>query len=168
MQPGFAESRLKKMQERGLAETEKLEKIRSSWSRINDNDLRHRATLADYLGKSVSPIAVKFLLSIHVNPKVFADNVLKDQEKIIRFFKSMPTSYCLVQLAFYREMQKTRKVQPNDLNDIMSLSIAIPYSDIVVTERMWQTAIIQAKLNELRPTFVLKSTKELASILEPD
>lgn len=63
-------------------------------------------------------------------------------------------------------MQKTRKIQPNDLNDIMSLSVAIPYSDVVVTEGMWQTAIIQTKLDKLRPTLVLRSEKELASILE--
>ena len=83
MQSGFAESELKKMQERGLAETEKFEQIRSSWSRIKDNDLRRRATLADYLVKEINPIAVKFLLSIHVNPEVFANKVLRDREKII-------------------------------------------------------------------------------------
>jgi hypothetical protein len=65
-------------------------------------------------------------------------------------------------------MQKMRRVQPNDLNDIIGLSIAIPYSDVVVTETMWQTAIIQARLNELRPTLVLRSAKELAPILGPN
>jgi hypothetical protein len=165
MKSGFAESELKKMQEQGLAEVEKFEQIRSYWARIKDNDLRRTATLADYLVNEISPIAVKFLLSIHVNPEVFAGKVLTDEEKIIRFFQSMPTSYCLVQLAFYRDMQRMRKIQANDLNDIMSLSIAIPYSDVVVTETMWQAAIIQARLNELRPTLVLRSAKELAPIL---
>jgi hypothetical protein len=165
MQSGCVESELKKMQEQGLAEAEKFEEIRSSWSRIKDNDLRRTATLADYLVKEISPIAVKFLLSIHVNPDDLAGKVLTDREKIIRFFQSMPTSYCLVQLAFYRDMQRMRKIQANDLNDIMSLSIAIPYSDVVVTETMWQAAMIQAGLNELRPTLVLRSAKELAPIL---
>jgi hypothetical protein len=165
MQSESVASEWKELQERSIAETEKFERIRSSWSRIKDNDLRRRATLADYLVKEINPIVVKFLLSIHVKPEVLADKVLRDQEKIIRFFQSMPTSYCLVQLAFYRDMQKMRKVQPNDLNDIMSLSIAIPYSDVVLTETMWQTAIFQAKLNELRPTVVLRSAKELTPYL---
>jgi hypothetical protein len=165
MQSESVASEWKELQERSIAETEKFEQIRSSWSRIKDNELRRRATLADYLVKEINPIVVKFLLSIHVNPEVFADKVLRDQEKIIRFFQSMPTSYCLVQLAFYRDMQKMRKVQPNDLNDIMSLSIAIPYSDVVLTETMWQTAIIQTRLNELRPTVVLRSAKELTPFL---
>ena len=158
----------KTLQERSIAETEKFEQIRSSWSGIKDNDSRRRATLADYLVKEINPIVVKFLLSIDVNPNIFADRVYTDQGKIIGFFQSMPTSYCLVQLAFYRDMQRMRRVQPNDLNDIVGLSIAIPYSDVVVTETMWQTAIIQARLNELRPTLVLRSAKQLAPILGPN
>ncbi len=65
------------------------------------------------------------------------------------------------------DMQRAR-IQTNDLNDIMSLSIAIPYSDVVVTETMWQTAIIQTEINRLRQTRVLRSVKELPPILEPN
>jgi hypothetical protein len=64
-------------------------------------------------------------------------------------------------------MQAERRIQPNDMHDIMSLSIAVPYSDVVITERMSQTAIIQTKLDVLYRTHVLKSVKELAPILGP-
>jgi hypothetical protein len=65
---------------------------------------------------------------------------------------------------YQNDMQ--RRIQPNDLHDILSLSIAIPYSNVVVTERMWQSAIIRTKLDKLYGTVVLKSTKQLAPILE--
>ena len=167
MELGFDQPMIKKMHKDSMATAKKLEHMRSLESRtIRDNDLRRRITLAKYLFSAVNPKVVAFLVSIHVDPDVFADRVLTSQEKIIQFFKSMPTSYCLVQLTLYRDMQRTRKIQPNDLNDIVSLSIAIPYSDVVVTERMWQTAIIQTKIHELRPTIILSSAKELAPILE--
>jgi hypothetical protein len=169
MEHGLALSQLKKMQKDSMATAKKLEQMRSLESRnIRDNALRRRVTLVKYLVTVVNPKVARFLLSIDVDARIFADRVLKDQERIIRFFQSMPTSYCAVQLTLYRDMQRMRRVQPNDLNDIMSLSIAIPYSDIVVTERMWQRAIIQTKLNELRPTLVLRSAKELAPILGLD
>jgi len=169
IEQGLDHPETKNMQKDSMETAKKLEQMRSLESRtIRDNDLRRRVTLANYLVTVVNPKVVKFLLSIRVNPKIFADEVLSDQEKIIRFFQSMPTSYCAVQLTLYRDMQRTRKIQPNDLNDIMSLSIAIPYSDVVVTETMWQRAIIQTKLSELRPTLVLRSAEELGPILELD
>ena len=166
MEIGFAQSELMELRANERATTEKLEQIRSSLqSRIKDNDLRRRVTLANYLITEINPEVVKFLLSIDVDPKIFANKVLTDLERLTRFFQKMPTSYCTAQLTLYRDMQRMRRLQPNDLNDIMSLSIAIPYSDIVVTEKMWQRAIIQTKLNELRPTLILKCAKELAPIL---
>ena len=167
MEFGIGQSQLKEMQERSMMIAEELEQIRSSESlRIKDNDVRRRAAMANYCVTVINPKLIKFLTSIHVDPEIFAEKVLTDQESAVRFFQSMPTSYCIVQLTFYRDMQRTRKIQPNDLNDIMSLSIAIPYSDVVVAERMWQTAIIQTKLDKLYSTIVLKSAKELAPILE--
>jgi len=65
-------------------------------------------------------------------------------------------------------MLKERKVSPHDLNDIMSLSIALPYCDVVVAERMWQSIILQSKLHRLRSvsTQILKSVHELGPILK--
>jgi hypothetical protein len=90
---------------------------------------------------------------------------LANKTKVIQFFQSMPTSYCLVELLFYRNMQSQRMVDPNDLNDIMSLSIALPYTDVVVTEKIWHTAILQTKLDRLRPTRVLRTPSQLIPLL---
>jgi len=166
MERGFDKSELRRRQEEAMATTEKLEQIRlTGQSQIRDNDLRRRVAIVEYFLKVINPKVITFLLSMNVDPRAFRA-VLRNRRRIIRFFQSMPTSYCLVQLSHYRDMQRKRKIDPNDLNDIMSLSIAIPYSDVVVTETMWQTAIIQTKLNELRPTLILRSVKELGPILD--
>jgi len=167
MQSGLNESRLKKEQERSKKVVEELEQIRSSESsRIKDNSLRRRVAMANYFRSVINPKLCTFLMSIGSDPYILANKVLTDQKSTIRFFQSMPTSYCLVMLTFYRDMQRARRIASNDLNDIMSLSIAIPYADVVVTERMWHTAILQTKLDRLYQTVVLKSAKDLSPTLE--
>ncbi len=165
LEHGFGEEQLGEMQGAAEEGSSRIEQIRKSQSEV-DNDLRHRATLAQYLISDINPKIVKFLLSIDVDPKAFADKFLRDQGQIIQLFQSMPTSYNVVELSFRRDMLTDRKVHPHDLNDIMSLSIALPYSDVVVTERMWHTIILQAKLDKLRPTRVLKSVRDLSPILK--
>jgi hypothetical protein len=167
MEIGLPESEIDKMQEGFKAEAQKLEEIREQWrSRIKDNDLLRRAVMADYLIYAIGPKLFEVLSDLMPNPKAFIDKISQDKEALIRFFQTMPTSYCIAQLTLYRDMQTERKIQPNDMHDIMSLSMAIPYSDVVVTERMWQTAITQTKLDSLYQTTALKSVLELALVLD--
>jgi len=167
MRRGLSSSHVIKGLKAAEDEAKKLEQIRQSFqSKFKDNDLLRRAILGDYLVYSIGPKLMPFLASVHPNPKQFIYSVYKDRAEIIRFFQSMPTSYCNVQLTIFRDMQAMRKIQANDLHDIMGLSIAIPYSDVVVTERMWHTAIKQTGLDKLYKTNVLKSAKDLTPILD--
>ncbi len=118
------------------------------------------------LGAKKFRFSKRFLDRLGLDPKPFFERFLTRRQEIFRFFKSIPTAYCVVELSFGRDMLKSRMVQANDLNDIMSLSIALPYSDIVVTEKMWHTMIVQDKLDKLRPTRVLTSVMQLAPILK--
>jgi hypothetical protein len=165
LEHGFRKGPLREMQKPAETGAQKIERIRRAQSQIRDNELRHRFTLAQYLTSEIGPKIVKFLLDIHINPKAFADKFLKEKTQIIRLFQSMPTSYNVVELSFRRDMLAERNVHPHDLNDIMSLAIALPYSDVVVTERMWHTMIVQDKLDKLRPTRVLTSVQQLGPIL---
>jgi len=112
----------------------------------------------------VNPTAIRFLLSINQNPGPFADRVFKDEKAVENFFQAMPTSYCNVQLTLFRDIY-AKKVQSNDMYDISSLSIAIPYSDVVVCEKAWHSAVKKMKLDSLYGTTVLRSIKELGSIV---
>lgn len=160
---GFPESETKRIEEELKETAERLEKGRQSWQTMKDTERRRTLMMADYLANEIGPKLMP-VISRHPLPLTFMIDTTSSREKIVEFFQSIPTCYCNAQLTTYQnDMQ--RRIQPNDLHDILSLSIAIPYSNVVVTERMWQSAIIQTKLDKLYGTVVLKSTKQLAPIL---
>lgn len=68
-----------------------------------------------------------------------------------------------VQLAVARDMHWDRTVQPNDLQDIGALCVAIPYCDFVVTEKFWTRIIEQTGTGKLHGTSV---TSDLATLHE--
>jgi hypothetical protein len=166
MELGLGESFIKESYSNAIATVGKLEQIRRSWqSRIRDNNLLRRAIITEYLINSIGPPLMTSLLNIHMNPKAFLRIHLTNRQSITQFFQWMPANYCYAQLTLYRDMLKARKIQPNDTHDIISLAMALPYADVVLTEGMWQTAVQQTKLDELRPTTVLRSVTELLPVL---
>ena len=52
-------------------------------------------------------------------------------------------------------------MQKNDLNDILAFSMAIPYCDIVIGEKMFISLAKQAHLDKIYNTIILSSIKEL-------
>ncbi len=70
-----------------------------------------------------------------------------------------------------REMRRLRHANPqkqwegNDLNDVTALSIAVPYCDVVVTERQWTHLARTAKLDQLYGTTVISDLRRLPELL---
>ena len=165
MKWGADKTLLKERQDEDRFYVQEAERIRKLSFRTKDKKLRHKVDLAKYSFNVILPKIITFLLEIGVDPDVFATRVMTDEDSIIKFFQSIPTAFCAFELDYDRNMQAARKIQANDLNDIMSLSIALPYCDIVITERMWRSRIVDMKLHRLRPTKVLASVKDLRKIL---
>jgi hypothetical protein len=164
LQNGFAQSHLQRIRRRAEVYAEEIERTRSQLYRVPDKKERHKRAkgmhfVKDYIAQKV----VVFMLSHGMNPD-FAE-LLGDPDKVTQFLKSMPVSNCLFELSFFRDMQRQRRVQPNDLNDITSLSVALSYCDVVLTEPMWQAVINSRNLDKLRPSKVMRSAIQLAPIL---
>jgi hypothetical protein len=70
-----------------------------------------------------------------------------------------------------REMRRLRHANPqkrwegNDLNDVMALSIAVPYCDVVVTERQWVNFADRAELGRRFNTAVINDLPKLPALL---
>lgn len=70
-----------------------------------------------------------------------------------------------------REMRRLRHANPqkqwdgNDLNDVTALSIAVPYCDVVVTERQWTHLAATARLDRRFSTTVISDLRKLPELL---
>ena len=53
------------------------------------------------------------------------------------FFMQFPTYYTHLNLPLGHDFHWHRDIEANDLNDVMTLAVAIPYTDVVVTEEFF-------------------------------
>ncbi len=81
------------------------------------------------------------------------------------FFSEVPTLEVEIELAVARNENWNKAIQPNDIEDIAFLSVAIPYCDIVITESFWRHEVHKAKLDEKYNTIVLDDLAELETQL---
>lgn len=70
-----------------------------------------------------------------------------------------------MKLRHQRQANSQIQWQGNDLNDVIALSIAVPYCDVVVTERSWSSMINAAKANERFGTTVTPRLRDVLDML---
>jgi len=132
--------------------------------KFKDNDLRHRFFLAQNIYELLLPelAQISFDLNLSHDFIIKKDMTEKDVDELL---EAVPTALCLFSLTYYRDQLYARKIQANDFNDIWFLSLAIPYSDIVITERMWKGICENSKLDEKCNTKVFSSIHSLTEVL---
>ncbi len=77
---------------------------------------------------------------------------------------SFPSFYCFGALTFRRDIRGV-SIEPNMVNDIIALSVAIPYCDIVVTEKFFTGVAKQEKLHEIYNTHITSDLSNLMNII---
>ncbi len=77
----------------------------------------------------------------------------------------LPSRAVTYELRRLRQQSRDTKWKPNDLGDVASLSVAIPYCDVVVTEKHWSHMARRAELDRRFNTAILHDLKELAAVL---
>lgn len=138
----------------------RMEKIRKELLQIKDNTLRRRFVFAKFLSDFMTPILAK----VSAEMKLSMDFIISKnwtEEEFRGFLDRVPTALCLFTLLLERDQQLQRPIQANDLNDIWALSLALPYSHIVVTENMWTSISRQTKIDKKCGTIILTSIEEL-------
>lgn len=97
------------------------------------------------------------------------DDVLEenDIEKTRRFFNSMPSFDVFVSMktAFHRN--PAHRWKPNHIHDIDALASAVPYCDIVVTDKEAASHLTQTGVAGRLQTTVLSRVEDLESLLDP-
>lgn len=79
------------------------------------------------------------------------------------FIRSMPCAFVNKELT--RHHFASGKWEPNDLNDLDALSRAIPYSDVVITEKQWVSYSKKSKLDEEFDTSIISDVAELPELI---
>ena len=88
------------------------------------------------------------------------------REGWLALLKSMPSSLVTLEMRRFIQSQSDRKWHPNDLPDLAALTIAIPYCDIVVTEKQWAHMAHSRGIAERFGTTVLSDLQELPAALD--
>jgi hypothetical protein len=83
------------------------------------------------------------------------------QEGMGAFVEAVPTILASSELERHRNVASQKPWERQDLNDIGSLSVAIPYCDIVVTESLWTDAAERSNVLERFGTIVISDLAEL-------
>lgn len=142
----------------------KVEQNRQELSNIKDNNLRQRLFFAKSMFEIVGPELRK--ISIQYNlPKDFFLGLKSTRKDIEKLLDNIPTARCLFTLIYHRDNQLQRPIQVNDFNDIWFLTLALPYCNIVVTEKMWTSIATRAKLDVKNNTIILSSISQLENHL---
>lgn len=146
------------------SDIETMERIRQNLWKVKDNNLRYRVFMAINITDMILPELGKITIEWKLPPDLIIKKNLtrKDVEALL---VELPTALCLFTLIYYRDQQISRPIQANDFNDIWFLTLAIPYSDIVVTERMWTSIAIGSKLDKKCKTKVFSSVYNLCQYL---
>lgn len=139
--------------ERQLAQ--RLDNEPQYWNRLRD------VVQARYMSLEVIDMLTQALLD---RGKTLSD-VVTGRESIRSFADCMPSAdvYSTLTEAAHRNRQKSW--EPNDIFDIDALSIAVPYCDIVVTERYASHVLRAAHLPQGMKTDVFPRLKDLTEWL---
>lgn len=142
-----------------------LEKVRiKERTQFKDSRYQAKVILARHLVKELSP-EIALWGCVMKLPISFLKKDLGSQEKVIKLFQELPSEYTYFSLTDKRDRDLSKKIEPNDLYDIMALSVAVPYCDIVWTEKRFGTMARALKMDKICKTKIPKNLDEFKSLI---
>jgi hypothetical protein len=127
----------------------------------SDQDERRRGVSAIMLRDIVKP-----LQEATVRAGVTIDEVLAlGADGLTDFMLDLPSRAGLLELTWQQHANSDTRWEANDLNDLVFLSVAVGYCDIVVTERRWQHMFNRSPIGKRPGTLVLSRLADLPEAL---
>lgn len=128
-------------------------------------DQRYLAELFEFLGKGdVGKALIGALRETGVSISAFFVGFTNAAE-FIRFFADIDTLHVKLTLALARDQDLKRKIHLNDSRDLIGLSVAIPYSNLVVTEKYWCHMARSSGLDRMYGTTIITDAREIPARL---
>jgi len=88
------------------------------------------------------------------NKEKYLLSTLEDKNNIIKLLEGAPSFNVSTKLTYELLKDKERPIQKHDNRDINFLTTALPYSDVIITERTWKHLIVTNKLDNKYSTIV--------------
>ena len=99
---------------------------------------------------------------LSVDPaRLFADGA----EMLGSLVYAIPSRWVEREMRRLRHANRQKQWEGNDLNDVMALSVAVPYCDVVVTEGQWVHFVRAAKLDRRCKTKMISDLRRLPELL---
>jgi hypothetical protein len=127
----------------------------------SDQDERRRAVAAHMLLDIRDP-----LQQAQVRAGLSTDQVLAlGADGLTDFMLDLPSRVGLLEMTWQQHANPQTRWAPNDLNDLVFLSLAVGYCDVVVTERRWHHMLTRNDVCKRLGTVVLRRLADLPEVL---
>jgi hypothetical protein len=151
-------------EEKDLAK--ELEELRIEKYSHPDKKMRYKINTARFFITFIKDKFIKSVLEFEeLDPKEYIQYIFSSEESRYEFLKSIPTAYVFHILTYAQNQNSSRAIDPNDFWDIAALSIAVPYCDVVVTEREWANILNQKKIGDMYNTKIIHSIDDLSAYI---
>jgi hypothetical protein len=93
------------------------------------------------------------------------EDILTSPEAGIAFMRSMPSTYVSLALKTAWHRNRDKPWSANDIYDIDAMALAVPYCDVVVTEKACHHALVSTGMDRRMNTVLLRDLASLVSTL---
>jgi hypothetical protein len=87
-----------------------------------------------------------------------------DQKCVLGFLESCSSFHAKTSLIYSISKDQYRDIDKNDFKDIAALSTALPYCDVVVTEKLWWHHVKSQKLDEKYNSIIFRDLNSLLNL----
>jgi hypothetical protein len=144
---------------------DKLEELRKKEYSHPDKNMRKNISDARFLIDFIRDEFIKAVLEYKLDFKKYTQHIFSSKESTIAFLRSIPTAYTFHVLNDARNLNTSRPIEPNDFWDLCTLATAVPYCDVVVTEREWSNILNQKRIGELYNTKIIHRIEDLSEFI---
>ncbi|MGV9679173.1 hypothetical protein ACWDSJ_28160 [Nocardia sp. NPDC003482] len=127
--------------------------------------VRHPDRLADVVAASEIADFIDPLLAGCQRHGIDPEALFRDRESCQNLLRGLPSRWVTSELRRARLRNPQKRWEKNDLNDLLALSTAVPYCDVVVTENEWVHHLTHLGLADRYGTTVLADLTKLTDVL---
>lgn len=139
-----------------------LEELRLGKYYHPDKKMRYKISTDRFFITFIKDKFIKAVLEFEeLDLKKYIHYIVSSKESRYQFLKSIPTAYVFHTLS----QNNGCAIEPHDFWDFAALAIAIPYCDVIVTERKWSKILNQKKIGEMYNTKIIHNVEDLSAYI---